>query len=298
MNDNLVKTLREKTEGADLDTILKTALFGYSRKSVREYVSMMRRQQYDMQRSFSEEMQLAQSERERLTQGLAEANARSDAAREALKNAKPLVEKAAGLEKDMDEAVERIQADAAKLEQLTRELEEQKEELQRVRSQRDDLLARMETAAAEQRPIEPAQAEISAESPEMNAGAAQLVERPEAMQVQLAILTRERENTAKWIESILRQEKNLFQALNECRAELEDRRDQARCMDAENKELSQRLSEQMWQNVSLNREITHIRTANENLKRRLETALEDAAKHSAPKQSQDAENVFLWNFAE
>lgn len=291
MNDNLVKTLREKSEGADLNTILKSSLFGYSRKSVREYVAMMRQQQYDMQRSFSEEMQLAQVERERLTQELTEVSARADAARAALKNVKPLVDKAAELEKEMDEAVERIQADADRLEQLSRELEEQKAELQRVRSQRDELLRRGEAAETPQVSASPVQ-------PEADADAGQLTERPESMQVQLAILTRERENTAKWIEGILRQEKNLFQALNECRAELEDRRDQTRCLEAENKELGQRLSEQMWQNVSLNREITHIRTANENLKRRLETALEDAAKHSDAKPSQDAENVFLWNFTE
>ena len=36
MNDNLVKMLREKTEEADLDTILKTTFGGYSRKSVRD----------------------------------------------------------------------------------------------------------------------------------------------------------------------------------------------------------------------------------------------------------------------
>ena len=66
MSDNLVKSLREKTEEADLDTILKTTLGGYTRKSVREYISLLRRQQYDMQQSFSQELQLSQTERERL----------------------------------------------------------------------------------------------------------------------------------------------------------------------------------------------------------------------------------------
>ena len=54
MSDNLVKSLREKTEEADLGTILKTTLGGYTRKSVREYISLLRRQQYDMQQSFSQ----------------------------------------------------------------------------------------------------------------------------------------------------------------------------------------------------------------------------------------------------
>ena len=316
MNDNLVKMLREKTEEADLDTILKTTFGGYSRKSVRDYISMMRQQQYDMQQSFSEELQLSQAERDRLTRELAEANERAVAAEEALENAKPLMEKAAGLEKDMDEAIERIQADAARLEQLRQELEQQKAELQRIQSERDALRAQLEQGEAEasalkqeleQRTAEPAvrkseapQAEPFAENPEprSSTGVIDLAERPETMQIQLAMLTRERENTAKRLESVIRQERSLFQALNECRAELENRRDQNQCMEAENKELSRRLSEQVWQNISLNREITHMRTMNESLKRKLETALEESVKHNTPNGSQDTGGVFLWNFGD
>ena len=316
MNDNLVKMLREKTEEADLDTILKTTFGGYSRKSVRDYISMMRQQQYDMQQSFSEELQLSQAERDRLTRELAEANERAAAAEEALENAKPLMEKAAGLEKDMDEAIERIQADAARLEQLRQELEQQKAELQRIQSERDALRARLEQGEAEaralkqeleQRTAEPAvrkseapQTEPFADNPEPRSGTGviDLAEWPEAMQIQLAMLTRERENTAKRLESVIRQERSLFQALNECRAELENRRDQNQCMEAENKELSRRLSEQVWQNISLNREITHMRTMNESLKRKLETALEESVKHNTPNGSQDTGAVFLWNFGD
>ena len=102
MNDNLVKSLREKTGDADLDTILKTTLGGYSRKSVQEYITMMRQQQYDMQRSFSEEMQLMQAERDKLARKLAEANERAETAEKTLEQAEPLMKKAADLEKDMD----------------------------------------------------------------------------------------------------------------------------------------------------------------------------------------------------
>ena len=142
MSDNLVKSLREKTEEADLDTILKTTLGGYTRKSVREYISLLRRQQYDVQQSFSQELQLSQTERERLAFELEEANGRACAAEEALNQARPLMEKVAGLEKDMDEAVARIQSDAALLEQ-------QSAELQRLRSECDGLRAQLEEREAE-----------------------------------------------------------------------------------------------------------------------------------------------------
>lgn len=311
MKDNLVKSLREKTGEADLDTMLKTTLGGYSRKSVQEYVSMLRKQQYDMQQSFAEEMQLVQTERDRLARELTEVRARAVAAEEALESAQPLVEKAAALEKDMDEAVERIQTDGARLEQLSRELEEQKAEIQRVLSEGEELRTRLGQSEAEARmlklELERRAAETAAQvnetpqaaAPDKNcAGGAYPAERPETVQVQLAILDRERETTAKRLESVIRQEKILFQALNECRSELENRRDQNQCLEAENKDLSRRLSEQMWQNISLNREITHMRTTNENLRRKLDEALRESVKPHALSGERAAGDVFLWNFEE
>ena len=100
------------------------------------------------------------------------------------------------------------------------------------------------------------------------------------------------------MESITRQEKSLFQALNECRAELENRREQNQCMEAENEELSRRLSEQVLQNISLNREITHMRTINENLKRKLKAVAEEAVPLNAVDAAQDTGNVLLWGFEE
>ena len=116
--------------------------------------------------------------------------------------------------------------------------------------------------------------------------------------MQLAILTRERENIARRMESITRQEKSLFQALNECRTELENRREQNQCMEAENEELSRRLSEQVLQNISLNREITHMRTINENLKRKLTAVEAETIHHNAVDAPQDTGNILPWSFEE
>jgi len=309
MSDNLVKNLREKTEETNLDTILKTTLGGYSRKSVREYVSMMRRQQYDMQLAFSEELQLVQAERDRLARELAEANERTAAAEDTLENAKPLMDRAAGLEKDMDEAIARIQSDAALLDQLREELAQCTDEAQQIRCERDELRTQLENNMAEterlmqeldkraaQPPVHTGDVLPVEPSMVQDTDAAALVDRPETMQVQLAMLTRERETTEKRMESVIRQEKRLFQALNECREELENRRDQNQCLEAENKALSLRLSEQMYQNISLNREITHIRTMNENLKCKLEAALAQSTSRNTSNGSQDTGDVFLWDF--
>ena len=297
MSDNLVKNLREKTEEADLDTILKTTLGGYSRKSVREYISILRRQQHDLQKSFAEERQVYQAERERLTTQLAETDARAEAVEDALSRANPLLERAASLEKDMDEAIARIQSDAARLEQLYQELEQQKSEILQFQTERDGLCIQLEQKEAQIQTLKQELEQRAAQpEPKQDVGIAHVMEQPETTQVQLALLTRERETAEKRIENIIRQEKSLFQSLNECRIELESRRDQNLCMEAENKALSLRLSEQMWQNISLNREITHIRAMNDNLKRKLEAALAEAAKHNMPNGSHGTGDVFLWDF--
>ena len=274
MSDTLVKTLREKTEEADLETILKPTLGGFSRKSVRDYVSMMRQQQYDMQQSFAEEAQHAQAERDRLARELAEAAERAADLEDRLSEAIPLAEKAAALEADMEEAVQRIQADAALLEQL--------------RSERDKLLAKTEqqdkelcTLSAElaQRTPDPAANPSEEAAP---SDTAVQPDQPDTLQIQLAILTREQETAARQLESVIHQENLLFQALDECRAELESRREQALCLEAENEELSRRLSDQMQQNIVLNREITHIKTANETLRRKLKHAQKAEATPALP----------------
>ena len=298
MSDNLVKTLREKTEEADLDTVLKTSFGGYTRKSVREYIAVLRQQQRDMQQSFLEELQLYQDERERLIRELEET-------RQQMEDTLSAQERLTGLEKDMEEAIVRIQDDAARLEQLERELEEQKNQAQQLRGEREELLARVEAAEAQR--LAPKQAQdAKTDRPTLQAepaarpvaepqmGQAVLMEQPETMQIQLAMLTRERETSTKRLERVIRQEKRLFEALNECQTELESRREQNLCMEAENKALSLRLSEQMWQNISLNREITHMRTMNENLKCKLDAALAQSANRGAG--AQEAGDLFLWDF--
>ena len=287
VSDNFVKALREKTEESDLDNILKPTFGGYSRKSVREYIAMMRRQQYDMQQSFSEELQLAQTERERLVWELNQANARASAAEEELEQGKTLLEKAAALEKDMDEAVARIQSDAAAL-------EEQREQLQRITEECDRLRACLEQSEGGIcRPHRGEESGTPTESTDTDRydPVSLEMEQQETLQIQIAILTRERENTEKRLEGVIRQEQSLFRALNECRAELENRRDQNRCMEAENKGLSLRLAEQMGQNISLDREITHIRTMNERLKGRLETVLAELEKYTG----KTAGELFPWD---
>lgn len=266
MSENIVKDLREKTEESNLDTILKTTTMGgYNRASVREYITMLRQQQYDMQQSFTERLQMAQTERDLMTVELNAANARAAAAEEALAQTDALRDKAAELEKDMNEAIARIQSDAATIEKQTEDLQALEQECAALRAKLQQ--SQEETAALKQ------ENEVLASQ-----AAEPVASGPEALQEQMILLNRDRENAEKRMDDVVRSEKQLFRALNDCRVELENRREQYLCLEAENKTLSARLSEQICQNISLDCEITRMRTMNENLKAKLETVLAGSAK--------------------
>ena len=290
MSDNLVKDLREKTEEADLDSILKVSLGGYNRKLVREYIAMMRQQQYDMQQSFAEELQLAQTEREALAAEATAANERAAAAEEAMSQAQPLLDKATDLEKDLNEAVARIQEDEALMaknadeaEMLKMECEELRENLEK--KEIEVIALKREVASYASRVYEaiPVVPEV-VPSPDVS----ELQETIDRLQVQLSIITRERDDTEKRMQNVIENEKRLFKALTDCRTEMENRRDQNLCLEAENKALSQRLTDQMMQNISLDREITQMRTMNETLKAKVDAARAEA-------QPLDGGKLLLWD---
>ena len=291
MSDNLVKDLREKTEEADLDSILKVSIGGYNRKLVREYIAMMRQQQYDMQQSFAEELQMAQNERELLVEEAAKANERAATAEEAMANAQPLLDKAADLEKDLNEAVARIQADEAlmakkadDLEMLKLECEELRENLEKKEIEAIALKREVASYASRVYEAVPVVPEV-VPSPDVT----ELQETIDRLQVQLSIITRERDDTEKRMQNVIENEKRLFKALSDCRTEMENRRDQNLCLEAENKALTQRLTDQMVQNISLDREITQMRTMNDTLKAKVDAARAESA------QALDGGKLLLWD---
>ena len=63
---NIVEALRSKTEEADLKQVLKSNLGGYTKKSVLEYLSALRRQQQTMADTFSRNQQTLFEEKENL----------------------------------------------------------------------------------------------------------------------------------------------------------------------------------------------------------------------------------------
>ncbi len=65
-DSNVVETLRQKTEEADISQYLKSTIGGYTKSSVHEYLNLLRRQQQTMAETFSNNQQALFNEKERL----------------------------------------------------------------------------------------------------------------------------------------------------------------------------------------------------------------------------------------
>ena len=66
MSNNVVDILRDKTEEADLDQILKTQMGGYTKKSVQDYIAQVKRQQQRAAEVFNQDMQAILDVKEQL----------------------------------------------------------------------------------------------------------------------------------------------------------------------------------------------------------------------------------------
>ena len=66
MSNNIVDVLRDKTDEADLDQILKSQMGGYTKKSVQDYLAQLKRQQQRSTESFNRDMQTLLEEKESL----------------------------------------------------------------------------------------------------------------------------------------------------------------------------------------------------------------------------------------
>lgn len=63
---NIVEMLRDKTEEYDLNSILKSSFGGYTKKSVHEYLALLRKQQQTSQETFSRNLQDLFEEKEKI----------------------------------------------------------------------------------------------------------------------------------------------------------------------------------------------------------------------------------------
>ena len=145
MSNSIVENLREKTEEVDLDQILKSSMGGYTKKSVRDYLAQVKRHQQNTAEVFRQNLQSVLTEKEELQTELSVLRARAEKAEAdycslsqtlAVQDGAEEVDVAqlqgtiTLLEKDMDEAIARIQSDEQELTHCQQQLEQSTQALE------------------------------------------------------------------------------------------------------------------------------------------------------------------------
>ena len=303
MSENVVDILREKTGEGDLDSILKSSIGGYTKRSVMEYLAFVKKQQQNLREAYTAEIERIQGEKDEL---LGEVNAlqerekhAEEAFRQRVEEEKAQVrEEYAALEKDMDEALTRIKEDELKLSRSAEELAAEQLKTAQVRQEVDTREARLNTA---NRTISELEAKLSAKNQELAdqqetarilreslaediSGQLRdqiqtLMQSVEQLQKEISLRDQELENRAKRIELLTGQERSNHAALEELQSRLTRQMEQNEWAESENEGLAEQLRTQMEQSVSLSRENARLKAANAILQRRLDTeqALQEIA---------------------
>ena len=294
MSDKLLEKLREKTEEGNLNTILRPSIGGYTKQSVQEYLAFLKKQQQTLKDSYSEELQKLAAEKDALSEEnetLRGQLENADASRAAAVEEKTaeLKNECELLNRDMEEALDRIKKDGLQLEAYEKELQQERQKNEQNRQSAGTCRAMLDSAnakigelngiirqqAAEIAGLEETQKTLRKEvsegkQAELNARIGELLANSELLQKEIAVRDRELENRAKRLETLEKQEESKHLSLEKMHAELVRAREQNEWMESENKELGDRLREQMEQSIAMSREISRLKAANAILGRRLE----------------------------
>ena len=299
MSDNFVGMIREIAEEGDLDSILKTSLGGYTKKSVKEYLSFIKKQQQNLKDAYTGAAEQLQNEKDGLQREISELKARNEEAADTMQlrlkeQAERLEAERASLEADMDEAISRIAEDGEKLRKLenaladeTQRSEQYRQEISTVRIQLDsanaritDQEAQLSAQAAELAALKDTEHSLRSalaedRTADLKARIQELLGSVAQLQDEVAIRDRELETRAMRLEALSRQEQSNHSALEELQLQLQRQREQNEWIESENEELGKRLQEQMEQSIALSRENAHLKAANAIAQRKLDLEFSD-----------------------
>lgn len=295
MSDYL-ELLREKTEAGDLNSILKANLGGYTKKSVLEYLSFVKKQQQSLREAYTAELERLKGKKEALQTENAGLQSRLDSAEADFRRASE-AEKAqlqaeyAALEKDMDEAVARIKADEERFAQLEREKEAEAQQSQAAQQTASATALLLDSAQARAEELNRSLARKESELEALRETAAQLrsqlaedksaplreqlteqAHTVSLLKQEIALRDRELENRAARLETLRVQTEHQREAAEAAAQHLQEQAEQNAWLLAENEALGQRLERETAETLSLTRENARLRASNAILQQRLEAA--------------------------
>ena len=269
MTDSTLDVIRGKSEESDLNTILKPTVVagGYTKRSVIDYLSYLKKQQQDAKEAYEEEINSLRGEKERLQKENTE------------------------LDTDLDEAMRRITADEERLESCEKELaalhtkaNESEKSAAELRGLYDDasakneelnqIIADMSSEPEKQIVMQSCSVEMLSDE-ELEAAGKRLEELISAVETFKEELTKQADELILKTQSLgeltCGQLKKSRDAMEQMQIDLQARADQKELLESEKNVLSARVEELLEQNFTLSKENTRLKAANAILQRRMET---------------------------
>jgi len=288
--------IREITREDDYNTILKTRLGGYTKKSVLEYLASVKNQQETLRDAYAAEVADLKKQLESFRAEMATVQEKADRIHaletergSLLSENEALKKERDGLEKDIDEAVARIRSDSSKLEKLEGELSDERARNEMTKS--SAVTCKLMLDAAEdkaeklQEVLRKTEEELSTVTAEKDYLKQRIaVEKVNELNDRITMLVTDNQNLQKELaarnEAVKAREGQIRQLQEAQTAErtssetlqkaLNARLEQCEWQEKICADLNDRLMKQMEENLSLGKEISRLRAVETILKRKAE----------------------------
>lgn len=266
MNDMTVLDLREKTEEADLNSILKPNVGGYTKKSVLEYLAYIKKQHQDLKETFAEELERLQNENDEL---------RKDNA---------------SLRTELDEMTEKYNGDEAELKECREELNDQRARAEISVKEAEDCRTMLDAVCAKNDELTQAIADINTSNPngiistyiakmpteedlaETDLHISDLLHSAELLESEMQKRAAAFGEKVRALDELTHEQmKNSRETLMSLQNELRERINQNELLESEKEGLSRRVGDLLDQNLMLGRENSRLKATNVILQRELET---------------------------
>lgn len=306
MSDNIVNLLREKTEEVDFDSILKTSMGRYTKKSVFEYLAQVKQQEQNMKEHYNQEIRQLLDAKEKLQvenevlknrtlkaetdyQSIFEQLSEKDNGEWSAGGMVKLKQEYALLSKNKDKWIEKIKDDEKVIERYKILIDQEKKETQKaqldVKTNRV-LLSDLRKQNEEQRKtisrqtceITRLQNEVKylrkivsdGNVAELNAKIDELLTSAELLQNEILLRDREIESKEKRIASLTLQEKTNYENLEKLRESVKQTQENNEKLEGENENISKQLEEYMAKCIELYRLNSSLKVGSAILQRKLD----------------------------
>ncbi len=268
MSDSTIDDIRDKSEENDLNTILKPTAMGggYTKRSVMEYLSYLRRREQDAKDAYLQETLALKDEKERLVRENTELNT------------------------DMNEAVKRLNEDESRLKRYKTELNDLKISADELKKDADEYKSLYDTASAQNEELNRIISDLSGDAanqiiplkcdedifadgdlPAANDKIAEFTRLAEELKAELAKKADELVQMAETAGELSdAQTEKYRETLERLQIALQAKTDQNELLENEKRELNAKVGRLLEENLALSGENIRLKAANAILQRRSE----------------------------